>query len=1255
MKRFFSTNKLAFLIFIILFIVPSFWFNKGEVDYGGDSTRLYFYDPISWLKNIALYFVNPLSSFGLAIPNSALIPFLGFLILAKITFFHTGFELNNFFNGLLLAGGFFSVYLIVKELLNKEEGEKGINLIPIISGLFFILSPIMVPQWERALYSINQIFVYPCVFLFFLKYIKTGKGYFLAIIPVFCFIFSVNFSYGTMPWFIAFFLFSFTFLFFYSRIMGYLPRYFKGLAIFPILFFAIMSFDSLVQLYNFVNPSGLGYRMVFNKDATVNMSLPYFLSIQPHVRLVYNLLNQDQFVMTRGVDSPFWNVIYKFGIRFLPIFSIYPLIICLGMILAKKEDSKNRFKELNLFFVFFLILLFFMSANITDIGVMLYKALFHLPGFGMFRSFYSKFALSYIFFYSIFLGYCLTVIFKKISFSFTRVIMFIFLVGLIVFNGWPILSGKIPNGTLWRTDKVSFASEIDSKYEQIIDKIREEKQDFKILEVPWANESYQVLKGKGGVYFGPSSLPIFTGKNTFSGQVGFAEYWPLFQSLIDQNKFQQINKLLPILNVGYVFYDQEEYIYNNFPNYPYSDWLRDRFPDQTKIGNLVDSIGFDKLYSLGTYNFYRLKTNYLLPRFYVPENIIYSRDGVEVVSEAASMADYKIRSAFYFANMGKDSSLKENETLLNLADNYFVDGKSKNMDDFLVENLISQSGIPYPPVENLNSFQWFLTSLQERISEYKVRKNKTSLIKEKIISANKRVNAAANYEGNETHLFKIYNSKISSLIEMLRDEQDYDKRVELAYTLKYNFEDNLRKLETKRPKNYNDWNNSIEVFLEMVNQSTPKFVLDERQYLFNVPKGGKYSLFMNENNPVREAELSNSLKGCELEVNTNKIKNEVSGIDDGQISIGKVDLPLGETKLKIKFCQLTDLLASSEWKTATAGAQQSSFAGIDGFSIPPSKIIFIKDIPNWEPELWYQVSGEIRANSKIKVAIGEKRQRWIMSHKKNKLLTKYDIIKEQEISPNLNGASFKFEVKSSPKVSSAKIFLYYEGFEEDNEGKPTFEIDSVNVYQMLNPRVFLKADVAEEKNVPKILPKISFMKINPTKYRVKIKGAKDPYLLVFSEQFHSSWQIFPGQNLSTFMGDKKRGVWGLLGRFGTKTVKLFLKNADYGKVIADYFNGDINEADHQKIFLEPATFETWDKAPIAQDRHFLVNNYANSWYIIPDDVAGKEDYDLIIEFKPQRIYYLGLLISALTLIGCLIFLIGNFIKLEIFPHNEDRT
>jgi hypothetical protein len=69
----------------------------------------------------------------------------------------------------------------------------------------------------------------------------------------------------------------------------------------------------------------------------------------------------------------------------------------------------------------------------------------------------------------------------------------------------------------------------------------------------------------------------------------------------------------------------------------------------------------------------------------------------------------------------------------------------------------------------------------------------------------------------------------------------------------------------------------------------------------------------------------------------------------------------------------------------------------------------------------------------------------------------------------------------------------------------------------------------------------------------------------------------------------------------------------------------------------------------------MVNGYANSWDIDPTAICqnnpkctknadGSYDMELVIEFWPQRLFYIGLFISGTTLVGCLGYLGWDFVK-----------
>ena len=146
-------------------------------------------------------------------------------------------------------------------------------------------------------------------------------------------------------------------------------------------------------------------------------------------------------------------------------------------------------------------------------------------------------------------------------------------------------------------------------------------------------------------------------------------------------------------------------------------------------------------------------------------------------------------------------------------------------------------------------------------------------------------------------------------------------------------------------------------------------------------------------------------------------------------------------------------------------------------------------------------------------------------------------------------------------------------------------------------------------------PKVEFKKINPTRYIVDVKGAKEPFTLVFSESFHEGWKAYV----------RKSGVRSQ--ESGEKTIP-----------------------DKQLTDNEPwsALWSAWmdSENRIEIKDHFVVNGYANGW-IVPVEqfrVSGSEfrvqdnnweNFEIVLEYKPQRLFEVGLLISTTTLLGCI--------------------
>ncbi|MBA7494997.1 hypothetical protein ES702_05576 [subsurface metagenome] len=150
---------------------------------------------------------------------------------------------------------------------------------------------------------------------------------------------------------------------------------------------------------------------------------------------------------------------------------------------------------------------------------------------------------------------------------------------------------------------------------------------------------------------------------------------------------------------------------------------------------------------------------------------------------------------------------------------------------------------------------------------------------------------------------------------------------------------------------------------------------------------------------------------------------------------------------------------------------------------------------------------------------------------------------------------------------------------------------------------------------------VEFRKINPTRYRVQVKTGKS-FWLVFSESFHPGWKAYIRQS----PGVRGQGV-----------------NFEWSMVLSG--------------------LQDWGKR-VELKEHYLVNGYVNAWWVpvgeltatspekkyqairSPDDSnqPGMKEFEIILEFKPQRLFEIGVVISLATLLGCVGYLVRDYMR-----------
>ncbi len=220
-----------------------------------------------------------------------------------------------------------------------------------------------------------------------------------------------------------------------------------------------------------------------------------------------------------------------------------------------------------------------------------------------------------------------------------------------------------------------------------------------------------------------------------------------------------------------------------------------------------------------------------------------------------------------------------------------------------------------------------------------------------------------------------------------------------------------------------------------------------------------------------------------------------------------------------------------------------------------------------------------------------------------------------DITVKRNSTQFEIFINKELQMTATDDILNNGYFGIVSYGDAEFDIVSYMELDLNNDFFELK-----EINIEKVRPEtyekpfITFKKINPTKYNVRIENATQPFYLVFSDSFHPQWKAY--------------------------------KDTDFACEEIEYYNNtNVKECRHEMSFT-PKDVSYILKEPLPEDNHFTANGFANSWYIDPKEIDkdGDGNFTVTLYFKPQSYFYLGLAISITTIILCILYLIYDWRK-----------
>lgn len=1241
-------------ILLVLGAIPFFWFKPGEVNIGGDSSRLYFYDPLNYLKNLALYPIAP-GQTGYEAVSYFFTPFVTLFIILKKIFVAPGL-VTNVFHGFMLVTAFLFTYLSIVVLLrrNNINNRMFIFFAACIGGLFYIFAP-PVLNWDKAITTHNQIFLNPMIFFLLLKFFITDNPFYLMAILLISFVFSTSFSFISAPALFSFYPFAFVYFFFYRKYIVQAPFRWKSLACFLLLFFAIQAFHLLPQFSVLVNRTSSEFERIFSPESA-SQGLDYFSSVYQEIRLSKNIISAVQ------IEKPL-------SLIDLLLFA-FPIIVLVGFIVTPSYQSWRKHTKTHvLLTVIFIGALFFDTANVTNVGLTFYKLLFKLPGFSMFRNFYGQFLYVFIFYYALVIGYSLynvlVVSVKKI-----RMILYLFFPVVLLLHGWPFISGYMVKLPVLGSKDVIVPQRVDPHFEKTLEYIRTIPIDAKFLTLPLTDFGYQMLAGvNGGLYIGPSMIGHLTGKNDFMGYNAFYPFQEIIFDRIKHKDFKSAQLILSLLNIRYVFYNSDSYIYDKFSGFPYST-VRKYFPDQQSVRDFISLLNVTPASQFSDkYHIYERPGALYLPSIYVAtETMYWNRLFMDSVLRNFPVSDNRL--AIY--NRVGDVSINPDIERL------YIEPENNSQYLDLFRHRKAKSALPHIS-RSLNWIFYPLVALKERndLESYSLAND--AFIDRSIFYADKRISELDKWK-NEIPI-------LGDVPSIEKSEKDWKEPTLLQFFRfkEYNwweislvrYRRIIWNLLTQLEKNNASKSSllTVKTDLKGVLASQHRRLInlvkdsnrdkEEKRYLWNlidamyvdiglqlqyefpsathgiysiegVPENALYNVFLE-----REGIDDYTTSDVELSYSGRKLtpRKESEG---KLINFGEINLPTESTgSITLDVFEPRNLAKNAEWSSHdfTGENQEGNITLSIDNSVDSNLGGMTTKVLEWRPESYYLISLDYRTSGRtfmLQVYEKDGGADWATRQMVN------DRLKSTEWS------NFQAIVLSGDHAQSASINIFYDIERKEVENaitgpNPSIEVKNIFVSRILNPNIILRRkDVNTERQ--RVLPTIEFQKINPTRYKVKLSNVKEAFTLVLSQAFNEKWKLVDvGKDTDSFRGWASRQAGKML-----QFVTAPFTSPAVDNVEEEYFGGIIREKTAQQDFLTNETFDTWGKEVVADNSHFHVNGYANGWYIRPENLGGRDNYEFIIEMTLQKRFYGSLAISLITFVG--VFLAGIFFIL----HRHDQ-
>jgi len=887
---------------------------------------------------------------------------------------------------------------------------------------------------------------------------------------------------------------------------------------------------------------------------------------------------------------------------------------------------KNKIKKHLSLIIFILLIVSFLAKGAHGVFGKLYETMvMQIPFFNIFKTSAEKWGVLFIFFLTLY--FALYLLEEKRGLVYRRIIkLFIF---YLFYCSIPFLTSNfIPDYKF--NDQITGSRKYFDKfeYQELRKKLNDDPEQYRVLSLP-GSQNYQVALHLKSDKFYTGIDPVLNNTNkpflaAYNGNIT-----QRFGVLFDEISHPDYLNLIGFYNIKKIVINKDMYPWFGFQE-------KESVSEMEEV--LDESLEFFKNEAVSLYD---VGENFL-PRFYTPNQVIYSPESTQYeLPELVSLNNVSERTALFISPYEKikEEDKFENDLVKEKSNQIILVGELQSA----IDEAKLRSGVrgmnpggvlfPYARWKPGSLIYPYILKKEENIKNQFLNQPK-ELLEQNLFFAGKRVFEIQKWDRKLSDkdfldVLGRYEKEINEAIENLEKirqagEDTFFLLAKIAVSLEA-FEERLLGVTEgdfgRNSQRFNLGQETVERTDKTLKSSLKHYF--QTRYYFEVPEEGEYEVLLKKEEGIFNWEIKNVTPNKEKEFSLGMVNEQQ---EKNWLSFGKQKFNAQEYILVLDQTQTQNLL-DENWDTSE---RMLKIGEITKYFNKEGAPTVWQEIENWEPESAYKFSFKYKISSgSLKIFIIEENEIidtvWLDKGVINKQSDKTNILLEEKLTEkNLSEwQDYSFVIYSGSGVKKAKIFIS----SESKEGETSeVEVKEATLTKIMEPKMVLKKSKSENSFE---VPQITFQKINPTKYSLEIANVNQPYFLVFSESFHRGWKAYLKE---TTNGESQ------------------IANLD--GIVGSYFNGEIKERQEEGNWIDKKFYETWGKKSLPEERHLLMNGYANAWYITPEDVNDQESYQIIIEYWPQRLFYLGVGVTLVTIIVSLGFGLWRSHKLCLLRSNK---